>query len=166
MQLDFSYTQVQSDPEERPISSFVAEFTNDSPETKILCLSPLETAAEKFSALLWRVNKRNRRDEQDDPTMIRHLQDLHALRGYVHSRDTAFYEMVNTSFEADEKKIRRFTGMALPEAIERMLDKLNGDEMYKVEYDRFVSRMSYAKSEDMVSFEDAVDFLGMLANKF
>ena len=69
--------------------------------------------------------------------------------------------MVNASFEADENKVRRFTGMALPEAIECMLGKLNGDQMYKVEYEQFVSRMSYAKSEDMISFNDAIDFLGM-----
>ena len=166
LQLDFSYTQVQRDPEERSISSFVAEFSNSSPEARILCLSPLETAAEKFSALLWRVNKRNRDDELDDPAMIRHLHDLYILRDYVHSQNKEFWVMVQTSSEADENKLKRSTGMTLSAAIKQMLAKLNRDKMYEAEYESFVLRMSYAKSQNLVSFDGAIDFLSKLTEKF
>ncbi|MCY4421174.1 MAG: nucleotidyl transferase AbiEii/AbiGii toxin family protein [Gammaproteobacteria bacterium] len=165
LQLDFSYTQVQRDPEECSISSFVAEYSNSSPEARILCLSPLETAAEKFSALIWRVNKRNRDDGQDDPAMIRHLHDLYVLRDYVHSHDKEFWAMVHTSAGTDENKLKRSTGMALPEAIKQMLDKLKRDKMYEEEYESFVLRMSYAKSQNLVSFGGAIDFLSKLTEK-
>lgn len=166
LQLDFSYTQVQRKPEERPISSFVAEFSNGNPEARILCLSPLETAAEKFSALLWRVNKRNRDDELDDPAMVRHLHDLCILKDYMLSESKDFQAMVHASFEADESKLSRSTGMALPEAIERMLKNLKRDEMYKEEYEIFVLRMSYARSQDFAGFDEAIDFLMKLSRKF
>ena len=166
LQLDFSYTQARVKPEKRPISSFIAKFSNADPEASILCLTPLETAAEKFSALLWRVNKRNRDDEQDDPAMIRHLHDLYVLRGHVYSKSKDFKAMVHASFEADENKPNRSAGMALPEAIEQMLKNLNKDEMYEAEYDSFVLRMSYAESQDLASFNEAMNFLNMLSEKF
>lgn len=166
LQLDFSYTQVRVKPEERPISSFIAEHSNAGPEASILCLTPLETAVEKFSALLWRVNKRNRDNEQDDPAMIRHLHDLHALKNYVLSESKDFQVMVHASFEADESKPSRSVGMTLPKAIEHMLENLNEDGMYKEEYENFVLRMSYAGSQDLASFNKAVNFLSTLSEKF
>lgn len=166
LQLDFSYTQVKVKPEERPISSFIAEYSNAGPEASILCLTPLETAAEKFSALLWRVNKRNRDDEQDDPAMIRHLHDLYMLRDYVCSKSKDFKEMVHASFDADEDKPSRSVGMALPKAIEHMLENLNEDGMYEAEYESFVLRVSYAGSEDLASFNEAVNLLSRLSEIF
>lgn len=163
LQLDFSYTQARSEPEKCSVSSFVAEFSKSGPEADILCLAPVETAADKFSALLWRVNKRNRDDAQDDPAMIRHLHDLHALKDCIHSQDKEFKERVSTSFNEDEHKPSRSMGMTLPGAIEQMLDKLNRDEVYKTEYERFVSRMSYAELQDLASFNDAMDFLKELS---
>ena len=165
LQLDFSYTQARSEPEKRSISSFVAEFSNSGPEAKILCLAPVETASEKFSAFLWRVNKRNRDDVQDDPAMIRHLHDLHALKDYIHAQDKEFKEMVKASFYEDENKPRRSIGMALPEAIEQMLDKLNRDEMYRTEYERFVSNMSYATSQRLTGYDVAIELLKTLSGK-
>ena len=166
LQLDFSYTQVKLNPENRPISSFVTKYSKNRPDARILCLAPLETAAEKFSALLWRVNKRNRNDEQDDPAMIRHLHDLYVLRNYVFSQGKDFKAMVHASFEADDNKSNRFLGMALQESIEQMLGKLSKDNLYKTEYETFVSTMSYAGPQDLASFDEAIDLLTKLSRKF
>ncbi|HKJ97998.1 MAG TPA: hypothetical protein VJ959_03685 [Desulfotignum sp.] len=48
-------------------------------ELKIGCVSVIETAGDKLSALTWRILVRDKADEKDDPTMIRHLHDLVAL---------------------------------------------------------------------------------------
>ena len=166
LKLDFSYTQPRLKPQSRPISSFVTEYSKNLPDASILCLAPLETAADKFSALLWRVNKRNRSDEQDDPAMIRHLHDLYDLRDYVLSQGKDFNVMVHASFEADEKRSSRCLGISLQEAIELMLGKLSKDKFYREEYKRFVSTMSYAGSQDLASFDVAIDFLTNLSRKF
>lgn len=79
LEIEFSFTQPRLPPIKKQIQSFVAEFTNSAPETSILCLSAVETGADKLSALTWRVLKRDRKNESDDPTMIRHLHDLSAL---------------------------------------------------------------------------------------
>ena len=166
LQLDFTYTQARCVPEERSISSFMEQFSSDGSNIRILCLHPVETAADKFCALLWRVNKRNRNDAKDDPALIRHLHDLHDLKGHIDSMYEEFRELVNASFAADQGTARRRVDMTLSETVEKMLYRLNRDEMYEMEYDQFVSRMSYAKSKDMASFQDAVDFANSLAEKF
>lgn len=166
LQLDFSFTPVKLDPENRPISSFVTEFSKNQPDARILCLVPLETAADKFSALLWRVNKRNRSDKQDDPAMIRHLHDLYVLRDYVLSQCRDFKVMVHSSYEADKKRSSRCLGIPLQEAIEQMLDKLSKDKLYREEYKSFVSTMSYAGTQDLASFDVAIEFLTKLSQNF
>jgi len=45
----------------------------------IACVSPVETAADKLSALTWRVLTRQRGGARDEPALIRHLHDLAAL---------------------------------------------------------------------------------------
>ncbi len=90
--------------------------------------------------------------------MIRHLHDLYVLKDHVLSESKDFQAMVNTAFAADESTPSRSSGMALPEAIERMLKNLERDEMYKAEYESFVLQMSYVESQDLASFDEAFDF--------
>lgn len=58
--------------ETRPVQSFVAQAQGTGPEVaRIACVAPPETAADKLSALTWRVLARARSDDRDDPTLIR-----------------------------------------------------------------------------------------------
>ncbi|MDE0308572.1 MAG: nucleotidyl transferase AbiEii/AbiGii toxin family protein [Acidiferrobacterales bacterium] len=166
LKLDFSYTQPRLKPQSLPISSFLTEFSNNQPDTRILCLAPLETAADKFSALVWRVNKTSRSDEHYGPAMIRHLHDLYFLRNYVFSQCKDFREMVHASFEADNKRFNRFLGMALREAIEQMLGTLSKDGSYEAEYEHYVLSMSYARSQELARFDAAIDCLKKLSRIF
>ena len=71
-------------PVERPIRSLIAELQQQPPEVAAFaCVDPVETAADKLSALAWRVCARQRGEENDDPTIIRHLHDLAALETHV-----------------------------------------------------------------------------------
>jgi len=67
---------------ELPVISFVAEALQRPPEvTKIECVSILETAADKFVALTRRAGAELAGlIAEPDPTLVRHLHDLHALR--------------------------------------------------------------------------------------
>src|SRR3546814_18445448 len=81
---DWSSDVCSSDLEGRSLQSFVAQAQRASPEVEgILCIAPVETAAEKLSALTWRVLSRQRGEEGDDPRLIRHLHDLAALEDLV-----------------------------------------------------------------------------------
>tara|TARA_R110002072_G_scaffold47597_1_gene130730 strand:- start:830 stop:1057 length:228 start_codon:yes stop_codon:yes gene_type:complete len=66
-----------------------------------LCLSAVETGADKLSALTWRVLKRDRSDESDDPTMVRHLHDLSALKSILEAEKELFVQTASEAFEED-----------------------------------------------------------------
>ena len=63
----------------RPIRSLIAAAQSQPPEVPSYpCVDPVETAADKLSALAWRDLVRDRSSAKDDPTIIRHLHDLAA----------------------------------------------------------------------------------------
>jgi hypothetical protein len=66
---------------ELPVISFISEALQRSPEIAgMACVSILETAADKFVALTRRAGAELAGLEEPDPTLVRHLHDLHALR--------------------------------------------------------------------------------------
>jgi hypothetical protein len=68
-------------PVARPIASLIGAAQQKPPEVAgFLCVDPVEPAADKLSALAWRVHARQRGSEGDDPAIIRHVHDLAALR--------------------------------------------------------------------------------------
>jgi hypothetical protein len=69
----------------RSVSSFVAEAFKRPPEVpSIACVSITETAAEKLVALTRRIAMELAGLSRDpDPTLIRHVYDLHMMHGLV-----------------------------------------------------------------------------------
>ena len=67
---------------ELPVISFLAEAFNDPPEVaKISCVALAEIVAEKFVALTRRVGAElASASGQRDPTLVRHIYDLHMIR--------------------------------------------------------------------------------------
>ena len=64
-----------------PVISFVAEALRRSPEiASIACVSIRETVADKFVGLTRRAGAELAGLDDPDPTLVRHLHDLHALR--------------------------------------------------------------------------------------
>jgi len=76
---------------ELPVISFVAEALRRPPEvTRIECVSIIETAADKFVALTRRVGAELAGLVAElDPTLVRHLHDLHALREHYDPAEVA-----------------------------------------------------------------------------
>jgi len=76
---------------ERPVISFFAEAFNQSPEVPaIACAAIVETAAEKFVALTRRAGAELAGVQRErDPTLIRHVYDLHAIRAHCDPAEVA-----------------------------------------------------------------------------
>ena len=86
---------------QRPIRSLIAAAQRETPEiASFPCVDPVETAADKLSALAWRVRARDRTRADDDPTIVRHLHDLAALERQVASAPR-FGELVLAAVAAD-----------------------------------------------------------------
>ena len=74
-----------------PVRSFVAEALQRAPEiTHIACVPVLQTAAEKFVALTRRVAAEcDLAESKRDSTLVRHIYDLHVVRGHYNAADAA-----------------------------------------------------------------------------
>lgn len=168
LQIEFSFTQprLETEAELRPIQSFVSQFSGDEPEVEVLCLSPVETAADKLSALTWRVLKRDRTATDDDPAMIRHLHDIAALISVARENQGLFVETVESSFEEDQQTSKRDTQATLIESIQAAVDTLDSDQEYRAEYNRFVDAMSYASDDERVDFDSAMEALAEVGTWF
>ena len=146
--------------ERRPLRSFVAEARKDEPEViEIACIAPAETAADKVSALTWRVLGRRRGSQGDDPTIIRHLHDLAALEQMA-AEHADFPRLLQQVFVQDVPRGRassEVVDMTPAGRFTAALDILIGDPEYRDEYDRFVVAMSYAAEGETPSFDDALE---------
>lgn len=166
LQIEFSFTQPRLDAQLRQIQSFVAQFAGEAPEAEILCLSPVETAADKLSALTWRVLKRDRSAAGDDPAMVRHLHDIAALMPVVRDAQGMFIETVEASFEEDQRTKRRDTQATLLASVQAAITCLEGDDEYLDEYGRFVDAMSYASDTESIEFNTALIALEEVSSWF
>ena len=102
------------------------------------CIDPVETAADKVSALAWRVAARRRGSPNDDPTIIRHLQDLAALKGTA-AVSEMFVPLVHKAMVADEGRRGQATASSTSTSLfANMLEQLSIDPLWARDYKEFV----------------------------
>ena len=144
-------------PVARPIRSLIALAQRQPPEVEAFaCVDPIETAADKLSALAWRVHARNRARPDDDPTIIRHLHDLAALERHVASMPR-FPELVLAAAAADVGRAGGAEISAEPAAMfAEMLRRLESDPLWAREYEDFVRQVSFAGPGEAIHFADAL----------
>jgi len=143
-------------PANRPLRSLISDAQGDSPEVPAFpCVDPIETAADKLSALSWRAIARRRGAEDDDPTIIRHLHDLAALENLA-SKAPGFRELVLSAAAIDTGR----RGGEFPESPDArfatMLEILSSDPLWATEYADFVRQVSFAAPDEVVGFEKAL----------
>ncbi|MBK7362133.1 MAG: nucleotidyl transferase AbiEii/AbiGii toxin family protein [Micavibrio sp.] len=157
LKLEMKIRPPQMETESKDIRSFVTQFTGADAEAQIQCIRPEEIAADKLSALIWRVLDRDRSAEHDDPAMIRHLHDLCALQSIIRANATAFTGIAQSSFGEDLARGEEAITQTLKQAAGAALEALRSDGEYKGEYTNFVTGMSYATEEERISFEAALE---------
>lgn len=148
---------------EKPVSSLLNEYAKREPEiAKISCIDPVENAADKLSAISWRIPDRDRGSDNDDPSVVRHIHDLALLKAGAMAFPE-FKKLVETSMQQDGRRAKTDTGlneMLRDEKLANTIKVIEGDIVaYKNEYDRFVRGVSYAKDGNFPSFEAAMNSL-------
>lgn len=155
LKLEMRFQHIPLATENREIKSFVAQFKEGDAETSIECVSPAETAADKFSALLWRVVTRDDDELKNDPTMIRHLHDLCALEKIALTHE-GFIPTIHSAFESDKGRGGMSKDMSLNDAAQKTLNDLRNHKAYERNYRNFVDAMSYATFDDRITFRAAL----------
>lgn len=163
LQVEFTVTILLLPPLVRPVASFIAELTKAGPEVPhVTCIDPVENAADKLSALIWRVPDRVRIPEDDDPDLTRHIHDLAALQPYA-IRHATFRQLAIATIEQDNERCIRTKGMPLNKKTELLFEILTADTDYRTEYNRFVQGMSYALG-GVPSYDEAMAKLKTLTD--
>lgn len=141
---------------DRPISSLIAEAQNSPAEVPSLaCVDPIETAADKLSALAWRVYTRKRGTQDDDPTVVRHIHDLAALEARAMGAP-GFADLARRVADADSVRAGNEVPPDIAARLEGMLDRLRGDALWAKEYADFVPQVSFAAPDEMITFEQGL----------
>ena len=162
LRLDVTFEDTRSPYNIKSIRSFVATVAEQEPEVDVPCVSPLDIAADKLSALCWRVLSHGYGALPEDTTFIRHLHDLAALKHILEADVVKFRNSADAAFLADStsKSARRRVDTDLPteKRLSQMLAMLT-QPAYASAYERYVTSMSYAPPERSLGFQAAVKCL-------
>ena len=133
---------------ELPVISFVAEALKRPPEVaNIACVSILETAADKLVGLTRRAGAELAGLDEPDPTLVRHLHDLHALREHYDPADVIALarEVMLADAEAYGNQFPAYRENPLRETL-RAVEGLAGDPGYARRYAEFQRLMVYGSN--------------------
>ncbi len=161
LQLEMTFMELKMPVKNRRIRSIVSEVAQTEAELEMNCVSAIETAGDKLSALTWRILVRDRADEKDDPTIIRHLHDLAALENIITDAENDFVSSAKVSLQRDQahRGGNIIADMSVADRLANALKILKQDGLYQKEYDQFVASMSYAADQELISFEEAIQAL-------
>jgi hypothetical protein len=165
IQIEISARDPQMTPLVRPVASFVSAASNQPPEVSaIRCIDPVESAADKLSAIAWRIPDRIRGGQYDDPSLVRHIHDLALLKDMALAHEQ-FTSLVMAAMQDDATRPKNnpaLANMPAPEKLALMLNILTEDKSYPLEYERFVGGVSYAALERIPQYSDAVEAIRQL----
>lgn len=164
LKLEVTFRSPALAPEDRSLRSFVAEARGGPPEVpEIGCVAPAETAADKVSALTWRVLDQRTRN---DHTLIRHVHDLAALEplATVHQ---AFPELLRQLLEADATRGATNPDLDALTAVERLATALDAltEQEHAADYDGFVRAMCYGTENETPTYRDGLDAIRRLGQR-
>ncbi len=165
IQIEVTYAPLRLPPVTMPISSFVTEAFDRPPDVAaISCVSLVETAAEKLVSLTRRTAMELAGLSRDpDPTLVRHIYDLHALSEHIDPLAVA--DLAREIATADAAEFRnQYPAYAADIAGETKaaIAAICTDPAYRRRYDDFMAAMVYGERP---GFDVAVAIVLTLAGK-
>lgn len=162
VQIEAALNPLRRDTVDKPIRSFVAEAYGHAPEVaKFACSSVLKTAAKKLVALTWRAGSELAGlRTQRDPTLVRHIDDLHQIRGEYDAGEVARLALEVMKVDAAERG-NRFPAWAkdpLGETL-RAIDSIPKDKVFVDGFTQFQRDMVYGDKPDFNTAMASVNVL-------
>lgn len=164
IQVELNYATLHLPAVTLPVSSFVVEAFGRPPEVPLIaCVSLTETAAEKLVSLTRRIAAERAGVSRDpDPTLVRHIYDLHVLRGHIDPAVMSGLAREIAIADAEEFGNQHPAYAAdIQGETRKTIHALQTDPAYRQLYDDFVTAMVYGESW---KFDEAVGTVVGLAN--
>lgn len=166
LKIEFSFENALLPVKKFNIQSFIDEFTKNNEQVELNCISPIEIGANKLSALIWRIDVRNKTglqsNSENDATIIRHLHDLAALEHLILNND--FINSVKYSIEMDKGRGGSNKHISIPEFAQQTLNSLKAYKIYSREYKDFVDALSFAAEAETINFKSALTSFERIVN--
>jgi len=163
IQIELTYSQLRLPPVTLPVSSFVAEAYGRPPEiTALACVSVTQTAAEKLVSLTRRTAMEIAGLSRDiDLALIRHVYDLHMMRGQIDFDQAAALagEIARTDAAEFRNQYPAYADDLAGET-RKALDALRTDPMHARRYVDFIAAMVYG---EQIAYSDAMSTVAALA---
>ena len=164
LQLEVTFASPALAPAERWLRSFIAEVREEQPEVpRINCVAPAETAADKISALTWRVLDQR---TPDDRTLVRHVHDLASLEPLA-MQEEMFPDLLRQLLQADATRGDTNPDLEALTPVERLataLDVLTGQE-HAANYEDFVRAMCYGAENETPAYHDGIEAIRRLGQR-
>ncbi len=157
IRLEMRYTEGSPATTMLDVRSLVNETLSQPGEVQFEALEPIVIAANKLVGLAWRVVRREKGDlKEEDRNLVRHVHDLAALEPLILASPDEFKDLVKEVMEKDRP---RYSDLSVePDNLLRHAIRLfTEDGRYEEEYNRFVSRMSFAPIPQRIAFARAFD---------
>ena len=163
IQLEMTYAPLRLPAVTLPVSSFVTEANKQPPDiASIACVELNETAAEKLIALTRRtaMDLAGLTRGEADPTLVRHIYDLHAMRDLVDAATVASLATDIAASDAIEFK-NQYPAYSEDTAREtrKALHAMQTDPRHCRRYDDFVSAMVYGEKPEFAAAFSSVTAL-------
>jgi len=146
----------------KEITPAIEPYYTTGIHARIDCVSVIETAADKLSALTWRTLNRKRNSALDDQAMIRHLYDLEAILGSGLIDIQLLLIYADQIYDTDRKRGDLDTEFSV--ALKLALAKLSEDAEYRSAYSRYVLNMCFGASEHP-RFDEALEMINTLVKE-
>lgn len=167
IQLEMACRRTQLPYQRRPVGSLLNEVSKQPAEvTGIPCIDPVESAADKISAVAWRIPNRVRGSKRDNPAIVRHIHDLALLKDRALASPD-FLRLVEKSLRDDADRGRNnpsLQGIPMIDKLRHAMEILRTDPVYEQEYDLFVQKVSYAKEGQTPDYKGALRALQQLVD--
>jgi predicted nucleotidyltransferase component of viral defense system len=143
-------TQIQS------VTTLIRQTLGETaphPIGKMRCLSPLETAAEKWVALTRRIATMDYRAYYQDAHLVRHLYDLYRIEQSGYLFDETMAQLVAVIAEGDRQQYKNhnpayFTNPGYE--IRRALQILKDNDMWQAHWQKFMAQMVFGEKPPYV----------------
>lgn len=153
LRVEISFTPPRVTPIHRPVQSLLGQASGHAVEIGSMpCVDPVEIAADKLSALTWRLISDK---GVTDQSLIRHVHDLAALEPLITQNET-FSDLVFQSF-ADDQGRGGLNEKPIPQRLHDMIQILRTDASWAHAYQNFVQQVSFARDDEQISFVAALN---------
>lgn len=163
VQIEISVNQPKLPTIERSVQSLFSTIAGSPSEVDAIdCIDPVETAADKLSALVWRIPKQVSDGLPRDRSLVRHIHDLAALEMTV-EKNPNFPKLVIESCAQDNVRNKEISEFSNEEKFKLLIGTISNEENNcREEYNAFVLSVSYAEESAVPEFDTALEALKRL----